>query len=104
VIFIRKLWLIVLMFVLYGIHKAALEPVQRTFVAELSPKAYRASCLGAFQMIIGLCALPASSLAGLLWEKWGRSAPFCISLALTAISFLLLVFVKEKSTNWPAAS
>ena len=59
------------MFVLYGVHKAALEPVQRTLVTEICPPAFRASSLGAFQMIIGLCALPASALAGLLWERFG---------------------------------
>jgi MFS family permease len=83
------------LFVLYGAHKAALDPVQRTFVSELSPPAFRASCLGAFQMVIGLCALPASLLAGWLWEKAGQSAPFYLSLGLTGVAFVLLLFVKE---------
>ena len=86
---------ILLVFVLYGFHKAALEPVQKTFVAELSPLAHRASCLGGFQMIIGLCALPASVIAGWLWENWGILAPFYFSLGLTALSTFLLLFVKE---------
>jgi MFS family permease len=83
------------LFILYGAHKAALEPVQRTLVCELSPLAFRASCLGGFQMLIGLCALPASLVAGWLWEQAGPAAPFTLSLALTAASTLLLLFVKE---------
>jgi MFS family permease len=94
--------LIVLVFVLYGCHKAALDPVQRTLVCELSPLAFRASCLGGFQMIIGLCALPASLIAGLLWESFGTRAPFYFSLALTVVAGLLLIFVKE--TAGPAAT
>jgi len=90
--------LIILIFVLYGIHKAALEPVQRTFVCELSPLRFRASCLGGFQMIIGLCALPASFVAGLLWDKIGMEAPFVFSLALTGLAAGLLLLVKEKSS------
>lgn len=86
---------LILVFVLYGFHKAALEPVQKTFVAELSPLAHRASSLGGFQMIIGLCALPASVIAGWLWENWGVFTPFCFSLGLTALSTFLLLFVKE---------
>jgi MFS family permease len=86
---------VVLIFFLYGLHKAALDPVQKTLVSELSPPAFRASSLGAYQMVIGLCALPASLVAGLIWEKAGAFAPFALSLALTALSALLLLFVKE---------
>jgi MFS family permease len=95
VIFSRSNILIILVFALYGIHKAALDPVQRTLVAEICPPAFIASSLGGFQMIIGLCALPASFIAGLLWESFGAFAPFYLSFALTALSSLLLVFVKE---------
>jgi len=83
------------LFVLYGVHKAALEPVQKTIAAELSPKPYRASVLGGFQMVIGLAALPASLLAGFLWDTAGRQTPFIVSLCLTAAAALLLLFVKE---------
>jgi MFS family permease len=91
----RSALLIVGLFVLYGIHKAALDPVQRTLVCELSPLSFRASCLGGFQMVIGLCALPASLVAGFLWDRIGMFAPFVLSLGLTALAFGLLVFVKE---------
>ncbi len=91
--------LIILIFILYGIHKAALEPVQKTLVCELSPLPYRASCLGGFQMIIGLCALPASFVAGLLWDKIGMKAPFVFSLILTGLAAALLLLVKEKSSG-----
>ena len=88
---------IILAFVFYGLHKGALEPVQKTLVAELAPEAFRASSLGGFQMIIGLCALPASFMAGIMWEKLGIFVPFYCSLGLTIIAAILLLFVKEKN-------
>jgi MFS family permease len=87
---------IILTFVLYGMHRGALEPVQKTFISELAPTEYRASTLGGFQMVIGLCALPASFTAGLLWDKISLLAPFYFSLGLTTLSLLVLIFVKEK--------
>ncbi len=84
------------LFVLFGVHKAALEPVQKTIAAELAPQPYRASVLGGFQMVVGLTALPASLLAGLLWDKAGRTTPFFVSLGLTAAAAFLLLFVKER--------
>ncbi len=95
----RSYAFIAFVFVAYGVHKAALDPVQRTLVCELSPSAFRASCLGSFQMIIGLCALPASLIAGLLWERLGPLAPFYFSLGLTAAAGFLLLFVREKTKS-----
>jgi MFS family permease len=86
---------IFLAFFLYGLHKAALEPVQKTFVAELAPAQYRASALGGFQMVTGLCALPASLAAGLLWDRVGMLVPLFLSLGLTIASTVMLIFVKE---------
>jgi MFS family permease len=100
VILTDRLPAVAALFVLFGVHKAALEPVQKTIAAELAPQPFRASVLGGFQMVIGLAAFPASLLAGFLWDKAGRQAPFVVSLGLTAVAALLLVFVKE--TRRPA--
>ena len=45
-IFIQSYLAIILTFVLYGLHRGALEPVQKAFVSELAPIEYRASSLG----------------------------------------------------------
>jgi MFS family permease len=87
---------IILTFVLYGLHIGALRPVQTAFVSELAPAEYRASTLGGFQMVIGLCALPASLIAGILWDQINIFMPFYFSLGLTILSLLLLIFIKEK--------
>jgi MFS family permease len=84
----------IFLFVLYGLHRGAIEPVQKAFVSELSPVEYRASLLGAFQMTVGLCALPASLLAGLLWDLFGGQAPFSFSLLLTCLAVVLMFFLK----------
>ena len=101
IIFARGLAAIGFLFVLYGVHKAALDPVQKAIVAELAPQPYRASVLGGFQMVIGLCALPASVLAGFLWDKAGRQVPFYLSLGVTGTAALLLFFVKERPRENP---
>ncbi|MBI4097128.1 MAG: MFS transporter [Candidatus Levybacteria bacterium] len=95
-IFFQSSIAIIIAFIFYGLHKGALEPVQKTLVAELAPKEYVASIIGAFQMVIGLVALPASLIAGLLWDTINPLAPFYFSFALTVVSTALLVFVREK--------
>jgi MFS family permease len=92
----RVLWIIFLGFVFYGFHRGAAEPVQKAFVSELAPANLRASSLGGYQMVVGLCALPASLIAGLLWDRVGLYVPLYFSLGLTVVSILMLFFVKEK--------
>jgi len=86
---------IAFLFVVYGLHRGAIEPVQRAFVSELSPIDYRASMLGTFQMVVGACALPASLIAGVLWINLGRLAPFYFSLSLTVPAIVLILFFRK---------
>jgi len=88
---------VVAVFVLYGLHKAALETVQKTYTSELCPDCFRATGLGVFQMAIGICALPASLIAGFLWEKINMQAPFYLSLTLALAACFMLCFVKESN-------
>jgi len=86
-------------FVLYGLHKAALETVQKTYTSELCPDCFRATGLGVFQMAIGICALPASLIAGFLWDNINMQAPFYLSFVLSLVACFMLLFVKEDSCN-----
>ena len=99
IIYRLSMWSVVIALFFYGMHKGAFETAQKAFVSELSPQIYRASCLGYFQMLMGLCALPASVIAGVLWDKVGTVAPLFFSLSLTLVAAVLLFFVKEKNID-----
>ncbi len=96
-ILLKNYFIIILTFVLYGLHKGSLETVQKAFVTELVPEEYKATSLGYIQMCMGLCALPASLIAGVLWVKINLFTPLYLSLILTILSITMLIFVKEKS-------
>lgn len=98
-IFLRSNFGLIIIFILYGIHLSAKDVSQRTFVSELAPAQFRASGLGGFQMVVGLVALPSSLMAGFLWEKAGILVPLYFSIALTAIAFFLLLFIKDTKIN-----
>ncbi|HNO85041.1 MAG TPA: MFS transporter [Anaerolineales bacterium] len=89
-------WQIWALFGLYGIYYAATEGVAKAFVADLVPEAQRGAAYGWFNAAIGITALPASLLAGLLWQglgSWagfGASAPFFFGAALALAAGILL--------------
>ena len=82
-----------LLFGLYGIPYAATEGMTRAYVVDLAGPERRATVLGAYTFVLGLAALPASSLAGLLWDGVSRRAPFLLSAVLMASSSLALLVV-----------
>ncbi|MDO8648202.1 MAG: MFS transporter [Candidatus Peregrinibacteria bacterium] len=92
---------IIAAFALYGTHKAALDPVQRTMLAELAPPAFVASTMGAFQLATGVMSLPASLIAGVLWDTIGSRAPLLLSLGLTCVAAVLLLAVRETGRSQP---
>ncbi|OIO53113.1 MFS transporter [Candidatus Peregrinibacteria bacterium CG1_02_54_53] len=96
-LFFRSPIVVIAAFALYGVHIASLEPVQKALAAELAPKHLVASTLGGYQMVIGLTSLPASLLAGVLWDRFGLGAPYLLSLVLTVFAGFLLLFLKDGS-------
>lgn len=94
-IFYQSFWLIFLAFVVYGVHSAAYEGNMKTMVAEFAPPSIRSSVIGSFQMLVGLTSLPASFIAGVLWDSINFKAPFIFSLCLTFIALILLFSIRE---------
>ncbi|MFX1563725.1 MAG: MFS transporter [Promethearchaeota archaeon] len=83
--------------IFYGASIGAIVPTQRSLVAELAPVDLRASLLGLYQMLIGVAALAANILAGLIWVLYLPATSFMLSLFLTLIAALLLPLVKEST-------
>lgn len=64
------------LFGLYGVYVALTEGVEKALVADVAPPELRATTIGLHATLVGIGLLPASLLAGLLWNFFGASAPF----------------------------
>lgn len=83
-------WLVVPLLAGYGVYAAATGGTMRAYVADLADPRARGSALGAQQMVTGLLALAASTLAGALWSRYGPAAPFLLGAATAATAAGLL--------------
>jgi MFS family permease len=85
-----------LLFSLYGVYYALTEGAAKALIADLTPQAQRGSAYGLFNAAIGFTALPASLIAGILWQglgSWagfGPSAPFLFGAAMALAAGYLL--------------
>jgi MFS family permease len=81
----------IVLFALYGVVYAAVDGNQRAYVSDLAQEHLKATALGTFHTVTGLMALPASMLAGILWENIGPSATFIYGGTLALMSVVLFI-------------
>jgi MFS family permease len=70
---LNTLWLL---FALYGLYIGFTEGVEKALIIDISPSNLRATTIGLHATVVGIALLPASLLAGILWNVLGASAPF----------------------------
>ncbi len=82
-------WLIAV-FLAYGLCFGLVEPAERAWIASLAPPELRGTAFGWYHCAIGLAALPASVVFGLLWQQWGSVVAFSAGGLLAVVAALLL--------------
>ncbi len=72
-----------------------IDGVAKAFIADLVPSEHRGKAYGIYNSSIGLVTLPASIIAGFLWDKINPSAPFLFgAIIATFASILLFLFTR----------
>jgi len=90
---------------LYGFSLACTEGTVRAFGVDLVPTARRGSALGSLNGIAGLAALPASLVAGLLWDRFGGApAAFAWGAVLATAGTVVLALVPVTAPPSPTGS
>jgi MFS family permease len=82
--------LVILLFALYGLYSAATDGVQKALVSDLINENKRGTGLGIYNSLIGITLLPASLMAGVLYDKVNNSAPFYLGSAMALIAAILM--------------
>jgi MFS family permease len=83
-----EIWVL---FSIYGIYYALTEGVAKALVADIVPEQQRGTAYGLFNAAIGLTALPASFIAGILWQAVNPAAPFIFGALLSLLAGFLLI-------------
>jgi MFS family permease len=85
---------IVTLFALYGLYSAATDSIQKAFISDMIDKNKQGTGLGIYNALLGITLLPASLIAGLLYDKVNSSIPFYFGAATALVSaVMMLVFI-----------
>jgi len=86
----RQSWQVWLLFTIYGAYYGLTEGAQKALVVDMVPKEWQGRALGVSQMAVGLAALPASAVFGLIYRGWGAPAAFSTGALLALLAILIL--------------
>lgn len=64
------------LFAIYGLYIGLTEGIEKAFLADMAPVQQKASVYGLHALAVGVALLPASVIAGLLWNMFGAAASF----------------------------
>lgn len=87
-------------FIVYGAYYGMTDGMLRAYAVDLAPAHLRGTAVGAYFTFTGVALLPASLIAGYLWDKVSPSAPFYYGAATSLLAAVLLaVLVKPSSQS-----
>jgi MFS family permease len=84
---------LIVVFLSYGIYFGLTEGVEKAWIADLAPESRRATAFGYYNAVIGLGALLASLIFGVIWTRVSPQGAFLAGAALAAAATLLLYFL-----------
>lgn len=93
-----------ILFALYGVYSASTDGIQKAFISDMIDGNKQGTAMGIYNGLIGITLLPASIIAGVLYDKVNSSLPFYFGAGTAIISSILLVLfisfnVKKKTAE-----
>ncbi len=74
------------LFAVYGIYFGFAEGAEKALVSDIVPAERRGTAFGWFNLAVGLGALPASLIFGLIWDRVGPGAAFTFGATLALVA------------------
>ena len=96
--FAKRKMTILIAFVIYGLYTAMVTGAEKAFISEIAPKHLKGTMLGLHSTLVGIALLPASIIAGVLWDRIGSFAPFVFGAILSLMASLTLQFGLRSKT------
>lgn len=86
-------WIWVL-FILYGLYYAFTDGIQKAYIADIVPEGQRGTAMGTFNALTGMAVLPASIIAGYLWQSFGPEVAFGVSSGIAILAAVLMLIFR----------
>lgn len=90
----------IFLFMLYGLYSALTDSSQKALVSDIVSKNLKGTGFGLYHAVLGIALLPASLIAGLLYDKVNSNAPFYFGSVMAFMAALMMIiFAASKKTS-----
>ncbi len=98
-------WFLAALFFVYGLSAAATDGIAKAWITGISDAKDTATAIGTYSGFQSVCALFASSLAGLLWSMFGPAVCFAVTgvMTTTVIVYMLVMLRGARVPTMPNA-
>jgi len=93
--FSTNLYVIIGLFLLYGIYASATEGISKAWISNITSKKDTATAIGTYAGFQSIFTMLASSFAGLIWYQFGSNTSFFVTSFATGIVVIYFMFLKE---------
>lgn len=100
-------WHIWVLYALYGIYYGVTEGAAKALVADLVRPDQHGTAYGVYNAAVGIMTLPASALAGILWQGafgwngFGAQAPFFFGAIIALLAVTLFLYTQKRAMVRP---
>ncbi len=81
----------IFLFMLYGFYSALTDGSQKAMISDIVSKDLIGTGFGIYHAVLGITLLPASLIAGLLYDKVNSNAPFYFGSIMALIATILMI-------------
>ncbi len=81
----------IFLFMLYGFYSALTDGSQKAMISDIVSKDLKGTGFGIYHAVLGITLLPASLIAGLLYDKVNSNAPFYFDSVMALIATILMI-------------
>jgi len=81
----------IFLFILYGFYSALTDSSQKAMISDIVSKEVKGTAYGIYHAVLGITLLPASLIAGVLYDKVNANAPFYFGSAMAILATILMI-------------
>ncbi len=87
----NSITIFIFLFMLYGFYSALTDGSQKAMISDIVSKDLKGTGFGIYHAVLGITLLPASLIAGLLYDRVNSNAPFYFGSAMALIATILMI-------------
>lgn len=87
----NNITMFIFLFVLYGLYSALTDGSQKALISDIVGSELKGTGYGIYHAVLGITLLPASLIAGLLYDNVNSNAPFYFGSAMATLATILMI-------------